>query len=279
MSAVWQVWVAYAISLVFLLTCIFLASRYRSRGTVVMVALAVVCILLALSTYTRQQLIPFNADQSRYDFLLTGDEPAYLMTALSIARDGDIDVSSNARDKDYLLYQKRPYSGSGFDFYNFLSKDRLNDKKEEWGTARYMRHRPGTSVLLAPAFLLADHNHRFWAYTIISICLSLFCGFSIYYLTSVLEINFASVLVTCLVCCLSPPVYFYLNQAYPEVPAAILLALVTLLFLKKIMTAFFPLFWQQSASGSPTGSSLQCCLSVLPDSGICSQAGNGLPLS
>ncbi len=209
---------------------------------------ALICGLLlavltfVLSTYTRQILIPFNADEQRRDFLLTGDEPAYLMTALSLARDGDTDVANNSDAQNYLIYQRRPYRGSGFSFYNKLVHGRIRDREESWGSARYMRHRPGTSVLIAPVFFLAHHNHRFWAYTLLSFCFSCFAAIAVYSLGRTLLPPTVSLLLTG-ICGLAPPVYFYLNQIYPELPAGILLASMALLLLlprQPGLLLFFP---------------------------------------
>lgn len=235
-----QLSAAYLFVISSLAIIVAISARLQERRHVVVWAFVVAIFVFLLATFTRLLIVPFNADESRRDFLLTGDEPAYLMTALSVAHDGDFNLANNAANKDYLLFQRKPYVGSGFEFYNSLAKNRLTAKKDQWADSRYMRHRPGTSILLAPAFLLADHNQRFWSYTIISFCFALFCGFSIYYLAQVLAIPLPSVLVVCLVCGLSPPVYFYLNQAYPEIPAGILLTSAAVLFLNQKRPSLIP---------------------------------------
>ncbi|MBU1418289.1 MAG: hypothetical protein KKD01_10740 [Proteobacteria bacterium] len=240
MSAYLQLFSAYTSSVILLLIIAILSAKYQGRRHAILWAFVVMAVVFFLTGYTRVLLVPFNADESRREFLLTGDEPAYLMTAVSIARDGDLNLANNVASKDYQLFQHRSYVGSGFQFYNSLSHNRLINQKEQWGDARFMRHRPGTSVLLAPVFFLADHNQRFWSYTIISFCFALFCGFSVYYLSQAVTIPLASVLVLCLLCGLSPPVYFYVNQAYPEIPSGILLALISMLFLKPGRTNLIP---------------------------------------
>lgn len=226
-----QIIIVYMLVVSALVTIVALSNKCQGRNCTLLWAVAFAVVVFLSATYARIQIVPFNADEIRRAVLLTGDEPAYFMTASSLAHDGDLNLANNAADKDYLLFQNRPYTGSGFGFYNALSHNRLKEQEEQWGDARYMRHRPGTSVFLAPSFLLADHNQRFWSYTIISFCFALFCGYSVFYLHQIVSVPLAVSLVICLVCGLSPPVYFYLNQAYPEVPAGILLALIAILFL------------------------------------------------
>lgn len=235
-----QIIIVYIIVAAALVAIVALSNKCQGRNCTILWAVALAVIVFLSATYARIQIVPFNADETRRSVLLTGDEPAYFMTALSVAHDGDLNLANNAANKDYLLFQNQPYRGSGFGFYNSLSHNRLQEQEEQWGDARYMRHRPGTSVLLAPSFLLADHNQRFWSYTIISFCFALFCGCSVFYLHQIVSMPLAVSLVTCLVCGLSPPVYFYLNQAYPEVPAGILLTLITILFLNPKCSSLVP---------------------------------------
>jgi len=242
LSAPLQLTAAYVASIT-ILTLLAAVSRWSRKRTALFAAVGLALFIFALSMYTRLLLIPFNASVERRDFLLTGDEPAYLMTALSLAWDGDIDLANNGTDKDYLIFQRRPYLGSDFSFYNNLVHGRIQSREQSWGNARYMRHRPGTSVLLAPVFLLADHNQRFWAYTLLASCFSLFSIFTVLVLAwDSLQLNPMIALSIFLICGLSPPVYFYLNQVYPELPAGILLAMMALLLVSKKLpdlTLFF----------------------------------------
>jgi hypothetical protein len=240
MDAYTQIILVYLCFVVFLICIVLFFEKHRSKFYCILSAIAVVAIIFSISTFTRMQLVPFNADTNRKDFLLAGDEPAYFMTAVSIAQDGDFNIANNASNKDYLLFERRPYSGSDFSFYNTLSNGRLESKQDKWGDARYMRHRPGTSILIAPAFLLADHNQRFWSYTIISLLFSMFCGLFICYSYMIHNSSLPGLLVVVLVCGLSPPVYFYLNQAYPEIPAGILLSIIALLFLSPVKYNLLP---------------------------------------
>ncbi len=235
-----QLLIAYGFIILLLALLVRLRS-WRGRGLALVCALVMAVLILIFSTWTRQILVPFNADEQRRDFLLTGDEPAYLMTALSLARDGDTDVANNSEAKDYLIYQHRPYQGSGFSFYNKLVHGRISGREQSWGKARYMRHRPGTSVLIAPVFFLAHHNHRFWAYTLLSFCFACFAAIAVYSLGQTILPPTLALLLTG-ICGLAPPVYFYLNQIYPELPAGILLTAMALLFLLPRRPGLFPFF-------------------------------------
>ena len=121
-----QLIIAYAASVIFLVGVVILSARYQGRRHALLWGTGIAIAVFLLTTYTRLQLIPLNADETRRDFLLTGDEPAYFMTALSIARDGDLDLANNEANKDYLLFQRR-FNGAGRDFlfYNTLTHSRI----------------------------------------------------------------------------------------------------------------------------------------------------------
>ena len=235
-----QLILAYSSVVIVLSVIIAFTKKNHRHSHIIFWSLILALVIFSLATYARYFIVPYGADQSRQDFLLSGDEPAYLMTALSIAKDGDLNVENNAANKDYLLFQKLPYKGYDFAFFNTLAKNRLASKQESWGNSHYMRHRPGTAFMISPVFLFADSNHRFWAYTLISFCFSLFCGFSCYFLAKKSSIQLPCALTLCLVCGLSPPVFFYLNQVYPEIFAGTLLALISLLFILQTRFRILP---------------------------------------
>lgn len=192
-----------------------------------------VCLLLAIAlsatfAKSRHHLVPYNADETRRAALLAGDEPCYLFGALSLARDGNIDVSNNIANQDYLVFQNRPGWGWDFDFFNRISNYRLENRRDDWGEKRYSQHRPGTMAFLAPVFFFTDRNVRWWSYTLISSVVVFFALFVCWYGRSAgLGVNVSAGI--CLVFLLSPPILFYANQAYPEVLCASLLGMSFLL--------------------------------------------------
>ena len=200
-----------------------------SAAAVRRIHLGVACIVLAgvlatVYSYSRHHLVSYRANEEDRCALLTGDEPDYLLTALSIARDGDIDVSNNIEQEDYRQFQNRPVGGGDFDFFNRISGGRLAEHRVEWGSRRYMQHRPGISAVVAPVFLLAQGHYRWWAYALISSILVLFAVVS-WLLAGRLGVDRGLAWLATMGCMLAPPVLFYANQVYPEVVAGCLLAL------------------------------------------------------
>jgi hypothetical protein len=194
------------------------------------VGMAMALVLVAVYAYSRAQLVPYQSDDDRRCVLLTGDEPDYLLTALSLARDGDITVDNNIRQRDYLLFQTRPVGGGDFDFFNRISKGRIASHRAEWGSDRYMQHRPGISVFVAPVFALAGGNYRWWAYVLISLSLVVFSVAS-WVLGCRLGVDRGVAGVVCSGSLLAAPVLFYASQIYPEAVAGCLLAGAALLCL------------------------------------------------
>ena len=184
-------------------------------------------LLLGVYAYARSQLVSYGADEDQRWVLLTGDEPDYLLTALSLARDGDLNIANNIERNDYRLFQGRAIGGGDFDFFNRISKGRIAAHRNEWGNARYMQHRPGISVVLAPVFKFAEGNYRWWAYVLISSILV-----TTALLGWMLALRLASdqgiLFIVFGVCLLAPPVLFYANQVYPEAVAGCLLLGATL---------------------------------------------------
>jgi len=179
-------------------------------------------LLMSVYSYSRHYLIPYNADTDQRSVLLTGDEPDYLLTALSLARDGDINIANNIARDDYKLFQERAIGGGDFDFFNRISKGRIAAHRAEWGSSRYMQHRPGISVFLSPVFKFSEENYRWWSYFSIS-CVLVLAGVLGWMTALRLGFDGGTMFVVCVVCLLAPPVLFYANQVYPESVAGCLL--------------------------------------------------------
>jgi hypothetical protein len=193
------------------------------------VALGWITLVLGLAYgISRHALVPYHAEPERRDVLLTGDEPDYLLTAYSIAKDGDLDVSNNIRNEDWQHFQARAVGGGDHAFFNRISKGRLSESESSWGDARYMQHRPGISTALAPIFLLFKGNYRWWAYLFISSTLIGF-GLLIVFHAHKNRIPLGTSTATILIFLLSPPILFYASQVYPEAVCGVLLSLSLLL--------------------------------------------------
>jgi len=102
-------------------------------------------------------------------YLLTGDEPHYLLVAHSLAFDGDIDLYNNVRHEDYFAFYDRPVSGYVKSKEWVLARvgplSNLHEKPESYWQRRALPTQPiGVSALIAPAYRLGflwGHRIRF----------------------------------------------------------------------------------------------------------------------
>jgi len=196
------------------------------------------CVFLAVLaglTLARSQLVSPYPDDPRRKYLLTGDEPAYLLLTHSLVFDGDLNVSNNHQDI-YLFAEKgiRELRGFRFDYHNEKAKGRLKGREKEWENKQYFVNRPGLPILLAPAYALgfkANLGLRFAVLTWLNVLGALLSvvlfgiAYSIsgkMFLSSALALFFS----------LSPPLLYYANQIYPELPAALLMAASLLGFMR-----------------------------------------------
>jgi len=194
----------------------------RDWWTVLAVTLLVWLILAAV----RERVIPFRATEAQRTYLLAGDEPEYFLAAWSLAHDGDLNLYNNVRGKTWGSFQMRDVCGVGHGelahFQRISPAMRLASPKE-WEGRQLLIHRPGTSVLISPA-AYSTVRFRWWAYFIVATFACLGLGGIL--VTTVREgASAVPAGLLAVLLALSPPGMFYANQAYPEIPAAVLLAL------------------------------------------------------
>jgi len=188
--------------------------------------LAVFICALALFSFTRSFLISSRPDDIRLHYLLTGDEPSYLLITHSLVFDGDLDLSNNRQDT--VHFSRHPLLGNqqfGFNFYNRIAQGRLSGKEKDWGDRQYFINRPGLPLLIAPAYWIGFQADKRIRFTVL-VWLNLIAAFFIvvlFYLAKTLSGPIPAA-AAALVFAVTPPVLFYSNQIYPELPAALCLA-------------------------------------------------------
>jgi len=195
-------------------------------------ALAALVIIMAGFAAVREQVIPFHAQgEERYQ-LFSGDEPVYMLTAYSLALDHDMNVHNNVVDRTYLAFMGEfvsSYNMGTLAFFQTVSPAMKKVDPERWKDRRLMIHRPGVSVLAAPAAFSAQRP-RWWTYFIIStFCAAMIAA--IVYIALRDGQSATVVLALASAWAFTPPGLFYANQLFPELPMAAVLALGMVLLL------------------------------------------------
>ena len=183
--------------------------------------------------FSREHLVPFNSSIERASFLLTGDEPEYLLAAYSVAHDLDMDLHNNLLTKSWEKFWIRPVCGPShgdFAYFKRVSSSLSDENKSKWGKKQLLVHRPGTSIIISSVTFFKK-NIRWWAYFTIS-TLTALC---IFFVTMRLHRHEFPIIFVALLCAftvISPPSIFYSNQIFPEIPVSMLFLLSFVLLLK-----------------------------------------------
>jgi len=197
------------------------------------VAWTVFLLVIMFFARVREDIIPFNAEGLRKIHGIIGDEPEYFIAAYSLAHDGDMDVSDNARNGDWKLFNGydcwKSYHGS-LAYFQRVSPVMKKLPPDSWGGAQLLVHRPGLSVLISPA-ALSRERLRWWSYFIISTTAALGMAAAVYLLAGagVYPAVAGGIVITT---ALAPPSLFYMNQAFPEIPASVLACLAVASLMK-----------------------------------------------
>ena len=185
----------------------------KARETAV--AILIIILSLGIFSYGRSRLVHLDSAGPAQVHLLTGDEPSYLLIAHSLVADGDFNLYNNcvARDGRYFGMKKAGPHAARRDLEKRLI---------------YSIHTPGLPLLIAPAYA-CGLNGPVAPRTAVCLFMNL--------LGALLAVNVwlfcrdLSRLAGCaspwppLLCTaavvLTPPVIFYANLVYPELPAAL----------------------------------------------------------
>lgn len=196
----------------------------RALGRIIP-ALACGCILFALFSWHRSHLIPHEADFERSRWLLTGDEPGYLLLAQAIAAGDGLNVRPTHERGSYLSFQRRIIVGPGqwtWDFYRALGFKPWLDRSRAWGNRQLVPRLPLYSALISPLVRFADHPR--WLIGLVqSLLVAGAAALSLLLLAPSrvgARVHAAAALVFVLG---SIPVAYYTTQIYPETLAGLLL--------------------------------------------------------
>ncbi|MBN2143338.1 MAG: hypothetical protein JW774_01820, partial [Candidatus Aureabacteria bacterium] len=142
----------------------------------------------------------------------------------------DMNLQNNLENQSWKAFQDRAVCNSShgnLDYFIRVSPAMKNADKQKWKNVQLLVHRPGTAVLLSPAAFSIE-KMRWWAYLIVSTLTSL-CVLGILLLAFSFNIPSWKAALLSFSVIISPPAVFYANQAFPEIPVAMLLTLSYLL--------------------------------------------------
>lgn len=126
-------------------------------------AVACGCILFAVSSWHRSHLIPGGADFERAQWLLTGDEPGYLLMAQAFAAGDGLDVGPSHRGGSHLSFQSRAVLGEEqwtWEYYRSLGFKPWLDRSKSWGSRQVLPRLPLFPAVAAP--LVAHSRQPRW---------------------------------------------------------------------------------------------------------------------
>jgi hypothetical protein len=186
-------------------------------------AVGIFAVSLAVFSLARMRLASFSAEGPAQARFLTGDEPSYLLLAHSVAFDRDLNLFNNRTAEDGRCFGVPRCEGHG--------------ARKDWEQGEiYSIHTPGLPILIAPAYALAVRlgvSPRAAVLLFLNVLAALL-AVNTWFLCVDLAGDRASPgrsggmplappLLAAAAVVLTPPVIFYANLIYPELPAALLI--------------------------------------------------------
>jgi len=145
--------------------------------------------------------------RATYGARASADEPHYLLTAISLAEDHDLDVSDERADDRYRDFHEVP----------LLQQETIRDD-----SSQVSPHDPLLPALLAPAVAFGG-----WiaAKLFLAILAGVLAGALVWVAVRRLAVPVPVAALTVLAFALAPPLSIYATQVYPELPAALAVTL------------------------------------------------------
>lgn len=199
----------------------------ETKGTRVWLLPACVCLLLLFAVFSwhRAHLIPRGADFERAAWLLTGDEPSYLLMAQAIAAGDGLDVRPAHERGSYRAFQSRAVLGPDtftWNFYRSLGFDPWFDRSASWGNRQVMPRPPLFAAVVAPLVSPAGNPRWLVGFMqgLLVSCTAALCLWCVVPADRRAAIHGAAALLFILG---SIPIAYYTTQIFPEILAGVLL--------------------------------------------------------
>ena len=195
-----------------------------------------ISVLVIYAFFTLRIIHPGAPKENRY-YLLTGDEPHYLLVTHSLVFDRDFNMHNNIVKGHSKIYFDRAVCGlsrQGSTFQKYARGKGVTATKEYWKGKRYSLCRLGLPLLLCPSYYsgyLWDHQIRLVVLLFLNLLTALLV-WNVFHLTyyfiskksthTQISIKTAG-LVSAIFFAFNMPVLFYSNRIFTEVAAALLL--------------------------------------------------------
>jgi hypothetical protein len=202
-------------------------------------------------------LVHPNTAKMKRHYLLTGDEPQYLLITHSLVADKDINLYNNVENCDSLVYCDRVENGfsGGLELFGAYAKaNSITAQKEYWINKRYSNLNIGLPLLISPFYfagMLWDHQVRLCVLLFLNLLTALFV-LNIFLLANNFTKNKFSSFLSVVFISLSGPILFYSRHIYPDMPAALLI----LFSFRKVYEKDFNSLWKAFL--------ISLCISFLP---------------
>ena len=207
------------------------STSERKLGLMLFVLVLVVYVFFTL------RLVPPNAPQDKRYYLLTGDEPHYLLIVHSLVFDRDFNMYNNHVEGHSRIYLDRKVNGfsGGVGLFGKYAKGKgITATPEYWKDKQYSLCRLGLPLLLSPFYYLGylwDHRIRLVVLLFLNVMTALLV-WNIFHLTYYFVKSKSpagapvrektAAIISALFFGLSMPVLFYSCRIYTEVIAALL---------------------------------------------------------
>ncbi len=183
-------------------------SPVRGPGWVRLTVIWLITLALQAGTYHAT-----TAWGERPLYRITGDEPHYYTIATSLIRDGDLDILNNYRDKHYLPYYPW-HLGDPRD------PEDMHALYGPTGTL-HSKHSLGLPLLIVPAMWFGGFELAIG----LLLCISALLAVQLWLLARELTGSGGVATASWLLTATTSPLLFYADQAYPEVPGALLVTI------------------------------------------------------
>ena len=200
-----------------------------TRLKAIIASAAVLVLFLWLGVF-RAELIPQHANREQQLWLLTGDEPAYLLAAQAFAAGDGLDMGPAQRRQEHLRFYDGDIMGPGqFNrAWHGLGGDPTSARARWWADKQIKRHAPGFPLLLAP--LAGCQQFRWTAAVTEALLMCALAALLLWRARTLATTTYAATALAVLCFLGGAPSAFYAAQMYPETSTGVLAVTALTLF-------------------------------------------------